>query len=76
MRFAEELIEGARNEGRKFVRYCYDDPEVEGGEDTGSPKLGYAVSFTVASSPRKAVISSGIHVGADSAASDTDASTN
>ena len=40
MRFAEELIGGARREGRKFVQYYYDDPTIEGDEDTGSPKLG------------------------------------
>ena len=40
MRFAEELIEGARREGRKFLQYNYDDPSIEGDEDTGSPKYG------------------------------------
>ena len=30
MRFAEELIGGARREGRKFVQYYYDDPTIEG----------------------------------------------
>ena len=65
VRFAEELIEGARREGRKFVRYYYDDPTVEGDEDTGSPKLGYAVSFPVPNSEQKAVIGSGIYLGAE-----------
>ena len=63
VRFAEELIEGARREGRKFVQYYYDDPTIEGDEDTGSPKLGYAVSFSVPNSPQKAVIGSGIYIG-------------
>ena len=62
VRFAEELIEGARSEGRKFVQYYYDDPAIEGDEDTGSPKLGYAVSFSVPNSPQKAVIGSGIYI--------------
>jgi len=62
VRFAEELIEGARREGRKFVQYYYDDPTIEGDEDTGSPKLGYAVSFSVPNSPQKAVIGSGIYI--------------
>ena len=62
VKFAEELIGGARREGRKFLRYYYDDPTVEGDEDTGSPKLGYAVSFTVANSTQRAVIGSGIYL--------------
>ena len=73
VRFAEELLEGARREGRKFLRYYYDDPTVEGDEDTGSPKLGYAVSFPVPNSEQKAVIGSGIYLGAAGATSDTDA---
>ena len=73
VRFAEELIGGARREGRKFLRYHYDDPTIEGDEDTGSPKLGYAVSFTVPNSEQKAVIGSGIYLGADGATFDTDA---
>ena len=62
VRFAEELIGGARREGRKFVQYYYDDPTTEGDEDTGSPKLGYAVSFPVPNSEQKAVIGSGIYL--------------
>ena len=73
VRFAEELVEGARREGRKFLQYYYDDPTVEGDEDTGSPKLGYAVSFPVANSEQRAVIGSGIYLGGDGATIDTDA---
>ena len=62
VRFAEELIGGARREGRKFLQYYYDDPTIEGDEDTGSPKLGYAVGFSVANSDQKAVIGSGIYL--------------
>ena len=62
VRFAEELIGGARREGRKFVQYYYDDPTIKGDEDTGSPKLGYAVSFPVPNSEQKAVIGSGIYL--------------
>ena len=65
VRFAEELIGGARREGRKFLRYHYDDPAVEGDEDTGSPKLGYAVSFPVPNSDQRGVIGSGIYLGMD-----------
>ena len=63
--FAEELIGGARREGRKFLRYHYDDPAIEGDEDTGSPKLGYAVSLQLGASEEKMVIGSGIYIGAD-----------
>ena len=63
--FAEELIGGARREGRKFLRYHYDNPAVEGDEDTGSPKLGYAVSFQLPNSDQKLVIGSGIYVEED-----------
>ena len=62
VKFAEELVVGARREGRKFVRYHYDDPTIIGDEDTGSPKLGYAVSFSVPNSDQKAVIGSGIYI--------------
>ena len=63
--FAEELIGGARREGRKFLRYHYDNPAVEGDEETGSPKLGYAVSFQLPNSDQKLVIGSGIYVEED-----------
>ena len=62
VRFAEELIGGARREGRKFLRYYYDDPTVEGDEDTGSPKLGYAVGIDLPNSDEKMVIGSGIYL--------------
>ena len=70
--FAEELIGGARREGRKFLQYFYDDPTVQGDEDTGSPKLGYAVSIPVFDTGQKAVIGSGVYLGARAgAAADT-----
>ena len=65
VRFAEELIGGARREGRKFLRYHYDNPAVEGDEETGSPKLGYAVSFPLPNSEQRAVIGSGIYIDTD-----------
>ncbi|MDE0624120.1 MAG: hypothetical protein OXH83_20850 [Bryobacterales bacterium] len=67
VRFAEELLGGARREGRKFLQYHYDDPTIVGDEDTGSPKLGYAVSFSVPNSQQKAVIGSGIYLGSSGA---------
>ena len=65
VRFAEELIGGARRNGRSFLRYHYDNPEVEGDEETGSPKLGYAISLQLPNSEEKMVIGSGIYVDED-----------
>ena len=62
VKIAEELIGGARREGRKFLLYHYDNPAIEGDEETGSPKLGYAVSFSVPNTDQKAVIGSGIYL--------------
>lgn len=62
VRFAEELIGGAMREGRKFLRYHYDNPAIKGDEETGSPKLGYAVSYQVSNSDQWAVIGSGIYL--------------
>ena len=44
-RFVEQLIAAAQA-GGGFVEYFWDDPTVEGDEDTGSPKVSYALSFT------------------------------
>ena len=62
VKIAEELIGGARREGRKFLRYHYDNPAIEGDEETGSPKLGYAVSFPVPNTDQRGVIGSGIYL--------------
>ena len=59
--FPKLLIGGALREGRKFLRYYYDDPEITGDEDTGSPKFGYAVSFNAPKSDQKVVVGSGIY---------------
>ncbi len=65
VKIAEELIGGARREGHKFLRYHYDNPAIEGDEETGSPKFGYAVSFPVPNSDQWGVIGSGIYLGTD-----------
>ena len=62
IKIAEELIGGARRDGHSFLRYHYDDPTIEGDEDTGSPKFGYAVSFQMPNSDLKGVIGSGIYL--------------
>ena len=36
--FAEELIGGARREGRKFLQYYYEDPSIEGGRGHRLPE--------------------------------------
>lgn len=41
-----ELVIAAAQAGGGFVEYFWDDPTVEGDEDTGSPKVSYALSFT------------------------------
>ena len=41
-----ELIIAAGRAGGGYVEYFWDDPTVEGDEDTGSPKVSYALSFT------------------------------
>ena len=66
VKIAEELLGGALREGRKFLRYHYDNPAIEGDEETGSPKLGYAVSFSVPNTDQKGVIGSGIYLNTDS----------
>ena len=65
VKIAEELVGGARREGRKFLRYHYDNPAIEGDEDTGSPKLGYAVSVQLPNTDQKFVIGSGIYLDPD-----------
>ena len=60
--FPKLLIGGAIREGRKFLDYYYDDPEITGDEDTGSPKFGYAVSFHARNSDQKVVVGSGIYL--------------
>ena len=62
IQIAQELIVGARREGKRFLRYHYDNPAIEGDEETGSPKLGYAVSFPVPNTDQRGVIGSGIYL--------------
>lgn len=37
-------------------------PAIEGDEETGSPKFGYAKSFPVANTDQRAVIGSGFYL--------------
>ena len=63
VRFVYELIKGAReNEEGTFLRYNFDDPTIDGDEETGSPKIGYAKGFPVPNSDQKLIVGSGIFV--------------
>ncbi|MDE2720439.1 cache domain-containing protein [Candidatus Palauibacter polyketidifaciens] len=42
--FVREVIAAAQG-GGGFVEYFWDDPTIQGDEDTGTPKVSYAVSF-------------------------------
>lgn len=44
-KFVNALIDAASS-GGGYVEYYWDDPSVEGDEDTGSAKVGYAGAFT------------------------------
>ncbi len=70
--FAQLLLGGAIENGSVFAEYMYDNPVVEGDEDTGSPKLGYAVSFVPPGwdPDQKYVVGSGIYVHREDAATD------
>ena len=63
--FPKLLIGGALENGRQFLEYYYDNPEISGDEQTGSPKFGYAVTFNAPNSDQKVVIGSGIYPKSD-----------
>ena len=42
------------------LRYNFDDPMVDGDEETGSPKIGYAKGFPVPNSDQKLIVGSWI----------------
>ena len=61
VKVVRELI-AAADAGGGFVEYYMDDPSVEGDEDTGSPKVGYAMSFN-SQAGRPFIIGSGFYAG-------------
>ena len=61
VRLGQKLLEAARA-GGGFVEYLWDNPEVEGDEEDGSPKLAYAVPITVGEEPM--LLGSGIYLDA------------
>ena len=61
LKVVQELIKAARA-GGGYVEYYYNDPAIIGDEDTGSPKISYAKSFT-ARGGREIVVGAGIYTG-------------
>ena len=59
VRLGQKLLEAARA-GGGFVEYLWDNPEVKGDEEDGSPKLAYAVPITVGEEPM--LLGSGIYL--------------
>lgn len=45
VKYTQELIAAAA-EGGGFVEYLFDNPAIEGDEETGSTKVGYAVPYS------------------------------
>ena len=45
VKYTQELIAGAER-GGDFVEYLFDNPDIEGDEEDGSPKVGYAELLT------------------------------
>ena len=45
VKIMQEILAAAA-EGGGYVEYLWDDPAVAGDEETGSPKVGYAVPYT------------------------------
>ena len=45
VKYTQELIAAAA-EGGGFVEYLFDNPAIEGDEETGSPKVGYAAPYS------------------------------
>ena len=58
VQYTKELIEAAAM-GGGFVEYLFDNPDVEGDEEEGSPKVGYAEELTFGDD--KLVIGSGFY---------------
>ena len=61
----QELLSAAA-EGGGYVEYLWDDPAVAGDEETGSPKVGYAVPYTALG--EEFILGSGFYPGSASTA--------
>ena len=64
VKYLRNLIEVAK-EGGGFTQYNFDDPAIEGDEDTGSPKVSYAELITFEG--KEFVIGAGLYTGAATA---------
>ena len=60
VQFTKDLIDQAAM-GGGFVEYLFDNPEVMGDEDEGSPKVGYAEELTFEDEETEYVIGSGYY---------------
>ena len=59
--FMQKLIDMGR-QGGGFLEYHFDNPAIEGDEETGSPKIGYTTGFPILDSGQMAVAGSGIYI--------------
>ncbi len=60
VRYLRELL-AAGDAGGGFVEYLFDNPAVEGDEETGSPKIAYATGFRIYDSETLFVVASGFY---------------
>lgn len=62
VKYVQELIKAA-DAGGGYVEYLFDNPEVDGDEETGSPKVGYVELITVPylNNGQPSIIGSGIY---------------
>ena len=64
VQFTKDLIDAAAM-GGDFVEYLFDNPDVMGDEDEGSPKVGYAEELTFEGEDTEYVIGSGFYPATD-----------
>ena len=50
------------NAGGGFVEYFWDNPAVEGDEESGSPKVSYAEGFTLPGRGQLFIVGAGIYL--------------
>ena len=60
MRYLRELL-AAGEAGGGYVEYMFDNPAVEGDEETGSPKIAYATGFRIPNRAPLYVVASGMY---------------
>lgn len=67
VKIVQELLAAAA-EGGGYVEYLWDDPAVEGDEEIGSPKVSYAIPYSVLG--QNFVLGSGFYPGSASTAAE------